>query len=55
MVVMIEGKQQRCGDSGGGGEKTIEMWWRLHAVDEKNRNMEEANREGVSKNCILCQ
>ena len=49
MVVVIEGKEQRCGDSGGGGEKTIEMWWRLHAVEGKKQNVEEANSEEVSK------
>lgn len=40
MVVVIEGKQFSCGDSGGVGEKTIEMWWRLHVVEEKNRNVD---------------
>ena len=37
MVVMVQGKQSKCGGSGGGGGgKTIEMWcWR-----ENNRNVE---------------
>ena len=33
-MVVVEGKQWKCGDGGGGG-KTIEMWWRW----ENNRNV----------------
>ena len=41
MVVMVEGKQYKCGGGGGGGGgKTIEMWrlwwWRRR---ENNRNV----------------
>ena len=46
MVLVIEGKQQRCGDGGGGGDKTIEMWWRLHAVEEKKQKCGRSKQGG---------
>ena len=33
VVVFVDGKQQKCGGSGGG--KVIEMWWGVVFVEEK--------------------
>ena len=64
MVVMVQGKQQKCGggggceekqskcggSGGGGGGKTIEMWcWR-----ENNRNVEVmVVMKGKQQKCIM--
>ena len=46
-VVVVEGKQQKCGGCGG---KTIEMWWLW--LRENNRNVVVV--EGKQQKCSGC-
>ena len=45
MVVVVEGKQWKCGGGGGGGGETIEMrWWLCWRENSRNEVVMEKSR-----------